>query len=96
MNNAANALAFMHQIKGFVDFIQAHIMSDKLVDLKVIGQIGVNELWYTFDALPSTESRSLPCAAGHQLEWSRADLLPSCCNANDHGYTPSFACGFLK
>src|SRR5690606_41796611 len=76
VDNGANALAFMHQVKGVVDLLQAHGMGDEGIQrdfaalrlLDVAGQLGT--------PLHATEGTAAPDAAGPPLERTGASRGP--------------------
>lgn len=96
MNNATNALAFMHNIKSRIDFGQWIVVSNKFIDFQTLGQIFIDQFWYTFYTFPSTKGCSLPCTPGNQLEWSCTDFGACWSYANNDGNTPTFVCCLLK
>jgi len=75
MNDGTNALAFVHQVEGFVDLLQRHVVRDELVDLEGSVQIFLHKLGDAINGLVAAESCSLPDATGNQLEWTSGDLL---------------------
>ena len=42
MDNAADTLAFVHQIKGLVDPLQSHGVGDEVIEFELTGEVTLN------------------------------------------------------
>lgn len=42
MDDTADALAFMHQLEGFIDIIQAHGVGDEIIELELALQVALD------------------------------------------------------
>src|SRR5690606_460320 len=90
MQNRANALAFMEQIKGLVDLIERHVVGDELINLDLAAHVLFHVARQLAAALHSTKSRALPDPSGHQLERAGRYLLTGAGHADDDGFAPTF------
>lgn len=64
VNDRSNALAFVHEIEGFVDLAQIHVVSDELVDFECSAEIFLDEFWHALDALVAAEGCAFPHTSG--------------------------------
>src|SRR5690606_12780216 len=72
-DDAADALARMHEIEGGVDLFQAHDMGDHRIDLDLAGHVHVDDLGHVGAALGAAKSGAAPVATGDELERPGAD-----------------------
>ena len=82
MDNAADALAFVHQFEGFVDVIEAHGVRDEIIELELTLQVAFNNAGQLGAALDPTEGGSLPDATGDELERACGNFLACPGDAN--------------
>lgn len=45
--------AVLHQVNGIIDLVQGHVMSDELIQLHLLVQVGFNHLRYAILTLKS-------------------------------------------
>lgn len=93
VDDASDAFTAVHQVEGFVDLGEVHVVGDELVNLESAGEVFFDELRDTLDAFVSSECGSLPGSSGDKLEWSGADFLAGTGNADDDTHAPSFVSG---
>lgn len=89
-NNCSEAITAMEYINGFIDLLKTvKLMGHILFNRPFSKGCLIDQLWYIFNALPSTESSSKPFSACHQLEWSSWDLFSSLSHTDHAGFSPS-------
>ncbi|KAG5729879.1 S-(hydroxymethyl)glutathione dehydrogenase, partial [Termitomyces sp. T112] len=93
-DDAADAFALMHEVKGGVDLFEAHDMGDHGVDLDLAGHVHVDDLGHIGAALGPAESGAAPVAAGDKLERTGADFLACFRHADDDAGAPAAMAGF--
>src|SRR3546814_16807973 len=76
-DDAADALAFVHQVEALVDLFQRQHMGDHRVDLDLAVHVPVDDLGYVGAALRPAESRVAPVAPGDKQSgraWGRESV----------------------
>ena len=41
----------MHKMEGFIDFVQSHVVGDKLIHLQLLGQVILHQLGHSIPGL---------------------------------------------
>merc|ERR1719401_225533 len=92
LQHTSQAVSLVHQLEGFVNLRELHLMRDVLVDLHLPFHVLLNELGYLGLALPAPEGCAHPLPACHELEWPSGDLLASGRYADDDALPPATVC----
>src|SRR5437879_6764290 len=74
-DNRADRLALMHEIESVVDLLQLEDVCDHWIDFDLSVHVPVDDFRHIRAAARAAEGRSLPDAAGHQLERPGGDFL---------------------
>src|SRR2546429_819149 len=74
-DNRADRLALMHEIESLVDLLQLEDVCDHRIDFDLSVHVPVDDFRHIRAAARAAEGRSLPDAAGHQLERPGGDFL---------------------
>src|SRR5256714_1501004 len=88
-DDAPDAFAFVHQVEPLVDVRQWHGVGDHRIDLDLSLHVPVDDSRHVGAAARPAECRSLPDAAGDQLERSGRNFCAGRRNANDDGLAPA-------
>src|SRR5260370_38003225 len=83
-DHASNRFAFVHQVKGVVDFFERHNVSDQIVDVDAAIHVPVDNFRNVATSARAAERGSFPGAAGHELERTRRDLLARAGDTDDN------------
>src|SRR6478752_2986115 len=82
-DDRTDRLALVHQIESLVDLFQFEDVGDHRIDLDLPVHVPVNDFRHVGAASRAAECRTLPDAAGHQLERPGRDFLTGFRNS-DH------------
>src|SRR5690554_4252890 len=89
MNDRANALAFMHQIKCLVDVLKTHGVGDEGIQRNLAALGFFHIAWQFGAAFYATEGATTPDPAGDQLERTGADFLTGTGNTDNGRLAPT-------
>ena len=89
LHHRADGLAFVHQVKRFVDLVQAHGVRDERRQLDLAGHGVFDHAGQFAAALDAAKGRAQPLAASDELEGTGADLLARACHADDDRLAPA-------
>src|ERR1700761_8563484 len=93
-DDAADALALVHEVEALVDLLQRQHVGDHRVDLDLAVHVPVDDLGHVRTALGAAERGAAPVAPGDQLERPGADLLARFRHADDDRGAPAAMAGF--
>src|SRR5262249_18531099 len=93
-DDATDALATMHEVKGLVDVAKRHRMRDHRVDLNFPLHVPVDDLRHVGAATGAAEGGAAPYPAGDELERPRGNLLAGAGNADDDALAPAAVAAF--
>ncbi len=96
MDDATDAFAFVHQVKGLVDIFQAHGVGDESIQRDFTGFSHFDVAWQLGTTTHPTESRPAPDSTGHQLEWTGGDFLACTGDADDHRLAPALVAALKR
>src|SRR4029078_12333946 len=88
-DNRADRLALMHEIESLVDLLQLEDVCDHRIDFDLSVHVPVDDFWHVRAAARAAKGRSLPDAAGHQLERPGSDFLAGLRAPDNHGDAPA-------
>src|SRR3546814_10668541 len=88
-DDAADALARVHQVEALVDVFQPHDVGDHRVDLDLALHIHVDNLRHVGAALRAAERGAAPVAPGDEPERTRRNLLARHGDADDARGAPA-------
>ena len=89
MQHAADAFAFVHQIKSVVDVFQPHGVGDKGGQLDALGHGIFHHAGQFAAALDPAKSTAQPATAGDQLEGAGGNFLPRTGHDDDDALPPA-------
>src|SRR5215469_13896453 len=93
-HNRANRFPLMHQVEALVDPVQRKDVSDQIVDVDLARHVPIHDLRHIGTSPCTPECGSLPHASGHELEWTRLDLLTRARDSDDHRDSPAAMAAF--
>jgi hypothetical protein len=93
-DHASDRFTRVHEIKGFIDFLQRHRVGDEIVDVDFLFHVPVDDLRNIGAAPRAAEGRAFPYPSGDELEWTRFDLLASAGYTNNHRDAPAAVAAF--
>src|SRR6185503_9781917 len=88
-HDAADRLAFVHEVEGVVDLVERHGVGDQVVDIDLLVHVPVDDLRHVGAAACAAEGGALPYASGHQLERARRYFLARAGDADDDRLAPA-------
>src|SRR5271163_2952325 len=88
-HDRADRLALLHQVEAFIDAFERQTVRDQIVDVDLAFHVPVDDLRYVGAATCAAERRTLPFAARHELERTRADFFARCRHADDERLAPA-------
>ena len=68
LNDGANTLARMHQIKGLIDIFEGHFVSNQIINIDFAIHIPVDNARHIGATAGTAKGGSTPRATGNQLE----------------------------
>src|SRR5947209_767231 len=74
LDDAADRLAFVHQVEPLVDALQRQLVGDQVVDVDLALHVPVDDARHVGATARAAEGRALPGAAGDELERTGRDL----------------------
>jgi len=87
--DSADALALVHELEGLIDVLEGHGVRDEVVDVELLVEVGLHQIGQLRATLDTTEGRTAPHAASHQLERTGGDLLSGGGDTDDDALAPS-------
>src|SRR5580698_9619513 len=88
-DDAADRLAFVHQLEPLVDVGEGELVGDQVVDVDLAVHVPVDDARHVGAAARAAERGALPDAPGNELERPRADLLARPGDADDDADPPA-------
>src|ERR1700761_489970 len=95
-DDAADALALVHEVEALVDLLQRQHVGDHRVDLDLAVHVPVDDLGHVGPATGAAEGRALPDPPGDQLERTGGDLLARLGHADDDALAPAAVAGLER
>src|SRR6185437_15610732 len=95
-DDRADHLAFVHQVERFIDLLQRQHLRDELVHLQPALHVLVDIARQLRAALDAAECGTAPDPSRHELERSRADLLPRRRDTDDGGLAPALVAALQR
>src|ERR1700726_1121791 len=93
-DDAADALAVVHQVERGVDVGKRHGVGDHRIDLDFSLHVPIDDFRYIGAAAGAAEGGAAPHPAGDQLKRTRRDLLAGAGNADDDALAPAAMAAF--
>src|SRR5690625_1724265 len=89
VNDAANTFTPVHQIKGLVDVLEAHGVSDEIIEFEFARQITLDVLRQFGASLNAAKCGATPDTTCHELKRPGTDFLARTGNTDNDGLAPA-------
>ncbi|VXA88758.1 conserved hypothetical protein [Aeromonas veronii] len=96
VDDAADALAFVHQIERLVDLLEGHGVGDEVVQLELTLHVALHIARQLAATAHAAEGAAAPHPAGDQLERTGADLLARTGHADNDRLAPTLVAALQR
>src|SRR5208282_4309423 len=95
-DHRSDRLALVHQVESVVDALERHLVGDEIVDVDLALHVPVDDLRHVGAPARAAEGRTLPDAAGDELERAGGYFRARRRDADDDRFAPAAMAAFQR